>query len=72
MTWLRRWWWRGVAADVDAAAAREQEAKLREAQRETPWLEEHGRPLVARLGPDQLAERVRTAMSLSPRPRESR
>jgi hypothetical protein len=72
MTWLRRWWWRGVAADVDAAAAREQEAKLREAQRETLWLEEHGRPLVARLGAEAFADRVRTAMSLSTKPRESR
>lgn len=72
MTWLRRWWWRGAAGDVDAAAAREQEAKLREAQRETPWFEEHGPSLVGRLDAWTLAERVRTAMSLSRKPRESR
>ncbi len=69
MTWLRRWWWRGVSADADAA--REQEAKLREAERETPWIAEHGPSLVGCLGAEALADRVRAAMSLS-RPKESR
>jgi hypothetical protein len=71
MTWRWRLWWRNSGDGRDAAAAREQEAKLREAQRETLWIEEHGPPLVERLGAEAFAERVRTAMSLS-RPRESR
>jgi hypothetical protein len=64
MTWRWRWWWGRTGGHDDAAAAREQEAKLRQAQREMTWLEEHGPALMDRLGVDQFAERVHAAMAI--------
>lgn len=71
MSWLQRWWWRGALDGIDAAAAREQQAKLRAAERETPWFEEHGPSLLEQVGTETFVARVRAAMSLSKRTEES-
>jgi hypothetical protein len=68
MSWRWRLWSRNIRSDDDAAAAREQLAKLRRAQRETPWFEEFGPALAHCAGPEVFVERVRAALSLSKRP----
>lgn len=72
MSWRWRLWWGRPDDAVDAAAAREQQAKLRQAQRETPWFEEFGPALIEQVGTETFVARVRAAMSLSKRTEEPR
>ena len=67
MSWWR--WWRRDRDRPDAAAAIEQRAKLAQARAETPWIATVAAAELAKLPPEQFADRVRLAMTLRPESR---
>jgi hypothetical protein len=58
-----RWWWRRKPTNGTAHARAEQEAKLRAAQRMTPVYEQWAER-IADLPADELAARMRLAMTI--------